>query len=76
MAKDFEYYYARVRLFDDSVEVANGVDSLYGEGHGLNYWPREASIHILGLWEVAKHLAAHGKRMRRRIKELEAQLNE
>jgi len=76
MAKDFEYYYARVRAFDDSVEVADGVDSLYGQGHGFNYWPREASIHILGLWEITKHLAAHGKRMQRRIKELEAQLNE
>ena len=76
MAKDFEYWYGRVRLFDDSLEVADGVDSLYGEGHGLNYWPREASLHIIGLWEVTKHLAAHGKRMRRRIEELEAQLNE
>jgi hypothetical protein len=76
MSKDFEYWYGRVRLFDDSLEVADGVDSLYGEGHGLNYWPREASLHIIGLWEVTKHLAAHGKRMRRRIEELEAQLND
>ena len=56
-------------VYSDSEEVAAGVDSMYSKEH--NYWPREASIHISGLWEVTQELAEHGKRMQKRIKELE-----
>lgn len=66
----FDKCIARMDVFSDSEEVAAGVDSMYSEEH--NYWPREASIHISGLWEVTQELAEHGKRMQKRIKELEA----
>jgi ribonuclease HI len=59
-------------VYNDSEEVAAGVDSMYSKKH--NYWPREASIHIRGLWEVTQELAEHGKRMQERIKELEAKV--
>jgi ribonuclease HI len=68
--KTFNECIERMDVFSDSDEVADGVDSMYSEQH--NYWPREASIHIRGLWEVAEQLAKHGKRMQKRIKELEA----
>lgn len=68
--KTFNECIGRMDVFADSEEVADGVDSMYSKEH--NYWPREASIHIRGLWEVTQELANHGKRMQKRIKELEA----
>lgn len=68
--KTFNECIERMDVFADSEEVADGVDSMYSEKH--NYWPREASIHISGLWELTQEIANHGKRMQKRIKELEA----
>lgn len=66
----FDKCIEHMSVYSDSEEVAAGVDSMYSKEH--NYWPREASIHISGLWEVTQELAEHGKRMQKRIKELEA----
>lgn len=70
--KTFNECVAYMGVYSDSEEVAAGVDSMYSKKH--NYWPREASIHIRGLWEVTQELAEHGKRMQERIKELEAKV--
>lgn len=68
----FDKCVEHMNVYSDSEEVAAGVDSMYSKKH--NYWPREASIHIRGLWEVTQELAEHGKRMQERIKELEAKV--
>ena len=42
----------RLRLFEDSQEVAEGV------WHECDtYWNKEAATHIIGLWDAAKDLA-------------------
>ena len=71
--KKFEECIARLDVFSDSREVADGVESMHGKKH--LYWPKEGALHIRGLWELTLKLAAHGKRMQKRIKELEAQIN-
>lgn len=71
---NFDKCIERMDVFADSEEVAAGVDSMYSKEH--NYWPREASIHISGLWELTQDLANHGKRMQKRIRELEEKINE
>ena len=73
MSKDFDYYYDRLEVYKDSIEVADGVESMHCKEH--LYWPREGSLHIRGLWHLTLKLAAHGKRMQKRIKELEEQIN-
>jgi len=74
MSKDFNYYYDRLEVYKDSIEVADGVESMHCKDH--LYWPREGSLHIRGLWHLTLKLAAHGKRMQKRIKELEEQIND
>lgn len=50
---------SRVELFDDSMEVAEGVF------HAADtYWNKEAYDQIVGLWSVCRNLAAHIKQMR------------
>lgn len=72
--RKFDECIARLDVFSDSREVADGVESMHSKQH--LYWPKEGAIHIRGLWELTLKLAAHGKRMQKRIKELEAQDNE
>ncbi len=70
----FEKCLERLDVFSDSEEVADGIEGMHSEQH--LYWPKEGSIHVRGLWDLALCLAEHGKRMQKRIKELEAQINE
>ena len=72
--RKFEECIARLDVFGDSREVADGVESMHGKKH--LYWPKEGALHIRGLWELTLRLAAHGKRMQKRINELEEQIND
>ena len=65
----FEYWYNRVRVFDDSMYLSG---ELNVDGCADRYLTNEAGDHIEGLWLVTCKLAAHGRLMARRIKLLEA----
>ena len=72
--KKFEECITRLQVYSDSNEVADGVESMHSKQH--LYWPKEGAIHIRGLWELTIDLAEHGKKMQKRIKDLEAHINE
>lgn len=58
----------RVRLFDDSIEVAFGVNEID------DYWAQEACVHIEGLWQLTKQMQVLLSRAIKHINELEAEL--
>lgn len=65
----FEYWYNRVRVFDDSMYLSGELNVV---GCADEYLSKESGDHIGGLWLVTCKLAAHGRLMARRIKLLEA----
>jgi hypothetical protein len=57
--KKLEKTLRRLELFDDSMEVAEGVF------HAADtYWNKEAYDQIVGLWDVCNSLAAYVKEMK------------
>ena len=58
----------RVRLFDDSIEVAFGVNEID------DYWAREACVQIEGLWKLTKQMRQLLANAIKHINELEAEL--
>lgn len=58
----------RVRLFDDSIEVAFGVNEID------DYWAQEACVHIEGLWQLTKQMQVLLSRAIKHINFLEAEL--
>ena len=65
----FDYWYNRVRVFDDSMYLSGELNE---DGCADRYLTKEAAVHIEGLWLVTCKLAAHGRKMARRLKLLEA----
>ena len=58
----------RVRLFDDSKEIA---DYLYEID---DYWAQEGCVHIEGMWKLTKQLKQVLSRAIKHINDLEAEL--
>lgn len=58
----------RVRLFDDSKEVALGVNEID------DYWAREACVQIEGLWKLTKQMRQLLANAIKHINHLEAEL--
>ena len=69
--KKLEKTLRRLELFDDSMEVAEGVF------HAADtYWNKEAYDQIVGLWSVCRELVAHIEMMKEQMVELELDLVE
>lgn len=60
----------RVHLFNDSKEVALGVNEID------DYWAREACVHIEGLWQLTKQMKQLLSRAIKHINDLEAEVAE
>ena len=60
----------RVPLFNDSKEIALGVNEID------DYWAREACVHIEGLWQLTKQLKQLLSRAIKHINDLESEIAE